>query len=119
MLCEQVIVEEKTRNVSLVSCFTHRTVKQFPSAPVQFTLFALLSDGAGAVTLKAMVQRLDNLEPIFQTSLTAHFPDPLQVVRCIIRLRCPFPEAGHYQVSLLSDGEVLGLRKLILLAKDG
>ena len=30
-LCEQVVVEERTHNVTLVNCFMRRTLDHFPS----------------------------------------------------------------------------------------
>jgi len=118
-LCEQVVVEEKTRNVTLVNCFTHRTVDHFPSEFVPFVAFAVLSDGAGEIPLELVVERLDTLEEIHRVSLTGHFANPLQTVRCTLRIRnCAFPLAGHYQVSLLADSEVLAQRRLVLLPKE-
>src|SRR5437773_10702408 len=73
-LCEQVIVEEKTRNVTLVNCFTHRTVEQFPSEPISFVAFAVLCDGSGEITLEVVLQRLDTLEVVKRVSLVTHFP---------------------------------------------
>lgn len=47
-LCEQVIVEERTRNVTPVNCFTQRAVKAFPGS-FSFVLFAVLTDGLGEI----------------------------------------------------------------------
>ena len=33
LLCEQVVVEETTRNVTLVNCFGQKQVDSFPSEP--------------------------------------------------------------------------------------
>jgi len=40
-LCEQVITDAKSRNVTLVNCFTHRLVELFPSEPISFVVFAV------------------------------------------------------------------------------
>ena len=47
LTCEQVIIEEKTRNVTPVNCFSERTVTRFPSETFPFIVFAPLTDGAG------------------------------------------------------------------------
>src|SRR5262245_47935958 len=106
LLCEQVIIEERTRNVTPVNCFSRRTVEQFPADPFPFTAFAILRDGQGEIELRVTVERLDTLDEIYRRVLRVRFTDPLQEVRCLFRIRdCPFPAAGHYQVGLLADGE--------------
>ncbi len=62
LLCEQVIIEERTRNVTPVNCFTHRVLRRFPSEPFPFTVFAVLTDGRGKMPLDIVVERLDDLE---------------------------------------------------------
>jgi hypothetical protein len=118
-LCENVIFEEGTRDVTLVNCFTHRTAERFPTEPVEFVAFAFLSDGVGSVPMGLAIERLDNLEEIHRRPFVIEFRNPLQSVRCSIRIRgLEFPVAGHYQISLLADGEVVAMRKLIVTNKE-
>lgn len=119
LLCEQVVVEEKTRNATLVNCFTRRTVEQLPSEPISFVVFAILTDGQGEVQLEVVVQRLDTLEEISHRTLSFRFADPLKEARCLFRLRdCSFPVAGYYQVTLLADGESVAQRRFQITLKD-
>ena len=60
-VCEQVIVEEGTRNVKLVNCFTTRVVPAFPVEAQPFVVLAFLADGFGEITMEVVVQRLDTL----------------------------------------------------------
>jgi hypothetical protein len=46
-ICEKIIVEEKTRNVTLVSCFSKLIVEGFPSPSQRFAVYAVLTDGLG------------------------------------------------------------------------
>ena len=117
-LCEQVVIEEKTHNVTLVNCFTARTAARFPSEPIPFVAYALLTDGLGEITLEVVIQRLDTLDVVHRRSATARFTDPLQTMRCRIRLRSSFPIPGHYQVTLLANGAFLAQRKMQILAKE-
>src|SRR6266542_1706349 len=111
-LCEQVVIEEKTRNVTLVNSFTERAAKQFPSEPIPFVVFALLTDGFGEVTLEVAVERLDTLEDVYRKSFRARFTEPLRASRFNYRVRdCRFPVPGDYQVTLLADGEFLAQRR--------
>src|SRR5438128_570692 len=99
-LCEHVVIEDKTHNVTLVNCFSRRTLDHFPSA-TPFTVFALLTGGFGEVPLDVVVQGLDALDEIYRISLPARFASPLRTLRCIVRIvDCSFPEPGHYVVSL-------------------
>jgi len=118
-LCEQVIVEETTRNVTLVNCFTHRTVNQIPSEPVSFVAFATLCDANGPITLEVVLERLDTLDLVRRITVASRFPDPLHTIRCIARIRnVSFPVPGHYQVLLFADKELIAQRKLVVVEKD-
>jgi hypothetical protein len=119
LLCEQLIIEENTRNATPVNCFTHRTVEQFPSEPIAFVVFAVLTDGLGEMPLEFVIHRLDTLQEIYRSVLSFRFTNPLQNVRCILRIRdCSFPVPGHYQVTLLADNEMIAQRKIVILRKE-
>jgi hypothetical protein len=112
LLCEQVIVEASTRNVTPVNCFHRRAVARFPSGPLPFVVFAILTDGLGQIPLELLIQRLDTLEQLYRYDFTCSFSDPLHEVRCMIRvLNCSFPVPGYYQVTLLAKKEIVGQRR--------
>lgn len=117
-LCEQVVIEERTHNVTLVNCFARRSLDHFPSQ-TPFVVFAHLTGGFGEIPLDVIVQELVDLNEIYRISLKSHFASPLQVIRCTVRIRdCSFPEPGHYVVSLCAGGEIVAQRKLQLLLKE-
>jgi hypothetical protein len=116
MLCEQVIIEEKTRNLTPVNCFNLRRVRDFPSEDVAFTVLALVTDGPGEHQVDIVIHRLDTLDVIYRRSATVRFSNPLQDTRCMIRVPdCSFPDPGHYQVMLLFSKEMVAQRKLTVL----
>lgn len=118
-VCEQVIVEEKTRNVTPVNCFTNRIVQQFPSEPMAFVAFAALNDGVGQIRLDVTIQRLDTLDEIHRRSVSIRFDDQLHEYRCVFQIRrLSFPVSGVYQVSLFADYEVIALRRFRVHMKD-
>jgi hypothetical protein len=118
--CEQIVAEEGTRNVTPVNCFIRRTVQRFPSEPVPFIVFAVLTDGSGEVALETLVHRLDTLEEIYRVTKPYRFDNPLHEVRFILRVRgFSFPVSGHYQVTLLADNEVVAQRKLVIEQEEG
>jgi hypothetical protein len=112
LICEQVIIEEQTRNVTLVNCFTRLKAAQFPTEPKRFVVFAALTDGQGDIQLDLMIERLDTLEEIYRESRRVGFTDRLQEVRFVLRVTdCSFPVAGPYEISLKADGELLAAHK--------
>src|SRR5262249_30528874 len=106
LLCEHAVIEEKTRNVSLVNTFGRLRFREFPSPPRRFVAFALLTDGLGQGTLTLVHTRLETSEDLNRYEWPAKFVDPLHQVRAVMRLpTLSFPAEGRYQFSLLADGE--------------
>jgi hypothetical protein len=117
--CEQVIIDEGTRNFTLVNCFSRQAVKEIPSAPLPFVVFALLTDGIGEIRLEVRIRRLDTLELIFESTATARFTDPMHEMRCQIRVRdCSFPVAGPSEVALFADEEPIAHRRIVIFTED-
>jgi hypothetical protein len=113
LVCEKAIIEEGTKNVTLVNCHTRVRVEQFPSEPRRFALFAILADGAGDVTLEIVITRLADDATIFRESRPVHFGNKLQEVRFLFRVTgCTFPTAGKYQIDLFADGQYLAHHRI-------
>jgi len=112
LLCESLIVEEGTHNVTLVNCFTTRKAEQFPSEPHRFTAFAVLTNGLGEVTIDVTIEHLEDYGEVYRQSRRLRFTDPLQEVRFILRItQCSFPTAGAYEINLSADGESLAAHR--------
>lgn len=117
ILCEQVIVDEKTHNATPVNCFNLREVNAFPG---QTTFYALiwLTDGMGELKLEVLVERLDSLEEVFRLTRKLRFANPLNEMRCVVRINdCDVPVSGPYQVSLSIEGELIAHRKFAVKKK--
>src|SRR5947209_299051 len=107
-LCEKVIVEEGTKNVTLVSTFTTTVVEEFPSLPQRFALYMALTEGLGDGIIDLVVRHLETNEEIYSNRLQVQFPDRVVEVRVLFRVnRCIFPLPGEYQLTLFLDGEWL------------
>src|SRR5712692_6122829 len=105
-LCEKVIVEEGTKNITLVNCFTKMFVEAFPSPPQRFALFAALTGGFGDGIIELIGTWLDTDEVIYSFRNTVRFVDRLREVRVVVRVNdCSFPASGRYQFTLMIDGE--------------
>lgn len=115
LLCEQIVIEERTHNVTLVNCFTRFKVAMFPSEQQRFAVFAALTDGLGDIELKLAIQRLATLEETYHVSRSLRFIDRLQEVRFLFRVtNCSFPADGPYDVILFADGTELARHRILV-----
>ncbi|HZZ77607.1 MAG TPA: hypothetical protein VFE62_03755 [Gemmataceae bacterium] len=112
LLCDLVIVDEKTRNLTPVNCFSARKLDHFPGVS-DFYLVAWLADGLGEMPVEIVIRRLDTLDEVYRIERQLRFEDPLKDMRFIARIRdCEIPVAGYYEVSLIVDGESIAHRKI-------
>lgn len=119
LLCEQLIVEEGTRNATLVNCFTQKTGEIFPWPSPPFTVAAWLTNGEGEVLLEVIVEDAKTLDYLYRQQLRFRFATPLQQGRLTLRLSSlVFPVPGPYRVTLLADGEIIAQRKLAIVPKE-
>ena len=106
LLCQQAIVEERTRNLTLVNTFRRLVVDSFPSPPQRFEIHSLLTDGLGPMTLTLLATRLDTLDEIYNQTGTVTFTNPLQEQYLLIHItRISFPVPGRYEFRLLAERE--------------
>jgi hypothetical protein len=105
MLCQQVIVEEGTKNVSFINIFRECRVKAFP-AILPFSAVAVLRDAEGTGTIELMIVREETDEVVYDLRRPARFTNRLAGARATCRIEdCSFPAAGLYQATLLVDNE--------------
>jgi hypothetical protein len=103
ILCRLVVVEEKTRNVTLASSFQRLEFESFPAIPAPFCVYTVLTDGLGDVNLDIVVSRCDTLEEIYTRAFRVTFNDPLRQLRLWWQVgSCRFPVPGPYQFDLQS-----------------
>jgi hypothetical protein len=113
IFCEKVIIEEGTRNATLVTTFTKVYADRFPSPPQHFVVYAVLTDGLGDATIELIITHLGTNETVYSRSLNTRFTDRLAEFRLLLRFQdFSFPESGLYQFTLLVDGEWVTQRRL-------
>ncbi|HTU93849.1 MAG TPA: hypothetical protein VMF69_27460 [Gemmataceae bacterium] len=110
IVCEKVIVEEKTHNVTLVNCLARLRVQEIPSEPHRLIIHAWLTDGIGDGTLRLELLHPDTLEEIMTWDSELSFSNPLQEARAVFEEELSFPVEGRYQFNLLVDGKFLSQR---------
>ena len=112
ILCEKVIVEEKTRNLTLVSTFTKLLADEFPLRQEKFGLASVLTGGQGDATVDLVFTQLETDEEIYSIQRTMRFPGRLEEVQLVFHVRdCWFPGPGDYDVTLFVDGDPVPRRK--------
>jgi hypothetical protein len=118
-VCEQVIVEEGTQNITLVNCFRRLYFREFPSSPQRLTVHAVLTDGHGTGTIRLLVVHLDTWEDVYTRDVQVTFSDPLREIRLLFHPpSLSFPAAGRYEISLLVDGAPLTSRVIQIISVE-
>jgi hypothetical protein len=77
LLCEQVIVDDKTHNVTPVNCFAERRIDGPITKEQTFFVFAILTDGLGNMSAEVEIDRLDNLENVYRKDFRSG-----SIIRC-------------------------------------
>jgi hypothetical protein len=112
ILCEKFIVEERTRNATLVSTFTKLFADVFPSPSERFALAAVLTGGQGDATLDLVLTQLETGEDTYRMQRQLRFPGRLAEVQIVFHVRdCSFPAPGSYDATLFVDGDPIARRK--------
>jgi len=105
-LCQHAIVEETTRNVTLVNCFRKLPFAAFPAEASRFFVCAVLTDGQGDGKLRVTIMSLEDGDDVWTRSWDVTFLDPLAERWFLLPVDdCTFPQAGKYEVGLTIDGE--------------
>lgn len=117
-LCEKIIVEEGTKTVSLIGCFTKLGMDSFPTPPERVCLFAALTDGLGEGTIDLLITRLETGEVIASNRSRVRFVDRLSTLRLMFRLKVLFPAPGKYQFAIWLDGQWLSHTVFHVFRKD-
>lgn len=117
-LCETVIVEEQSRNVTLVNCFTRRLADSFPTTH-RFAVFAVFANGQGTISVSVRFTDLVDDSLVYERTVPLTFASPIQETRFIYRIGAiTFPHAGSYELTLvMSEGTPLAMTRLDVLAR--
>ena len=118
-VCEKVVIEAETRNLTLVNCFTQRVVESVPSEPVSFIACSNLIGGRGQMLLRVRVESLESLEIMWERTGMISFRNSLHEIRLRIPIdEVSFPTQGGYQVVLLVDNEMVASRKIEIVSRS-
>jgi hypothetical protein len=107
-VCQQVIVDARSQNPSLIGIFTGLGVDDFPSDAQRFSVTAFVTGSAGEGKIELRAIRLATGEQIYQQGGRVSFRDQTDIVNVLFRVRkIRFPAAGFYLFQLLVDDELV------------
>jgi len=116
-VCELYVVDEKSKNVTLVNQFTTLKSDRFPTAPKKFSVFAILVNGFGEVPLRLELLGLATEEVLLESTNSVRMPDRLTSVRYAFNgLDVEFPADGGYELALYAMDEPLARCRFRLVA---
>ena len=106
-VCDLVIVDEESKNVTLVNIHNRFLVDTFPSGTRKFAIFGILVNSEGIVPIELVITHLDTSDRIYQGTRSYMFPNRLQEIRFHARMtRIEFREEGVYEIVLAVNGEM-------------
>jgi len=109
-ICEKVIFEQGSGNVSLLNIFQTRVVDSFPSEPFPIVVYGALTDGYGAFTIEFRIVHLESDALVYRQSMAMVFTDRLQHASLICRLnKLSFKSQGKHDITVLLNGELPAL----------
>jgi hypothetical protein len=118
-LCDRVIIEQVTKNPTLVGIFLTRRVEGFPSEPVAFSAFVPLTDGSGTGTIELVAVRLETEEQIYSQQGEVTFPHRFAVINAHFRVsKIRFPAPGSYSFILVVDGDLIAQRRVEVYQRE-
>jgi len=124
MLCEQVIQDRQTNNLTLVNTFNTISVVFDDQQPARFgrmAVFVSLTNGHGASKGKLIIKEPQGGE-VFHGEGDVGFPNPVAVVEITFDIRAlPLPCAGLYEIEFWCNDALVRQRRfqVIDLKKAG
>ena len=106
VLCERIIVEEGTGQPSLISVFSGLEAATFPTQPVRFSAYFVLTGGTGSGRIEMRVFQIATGDQIYVRRGRITFPDRTDIVNSFFRIRSiRFPSPGFYVFQIFIDDE--------------
>jgi hypothetical protein len=108
VFCEQAIVEEQTRKVSLIHCFTVRYFNKFPTPPHGMMVLVQFADGMGQGHLELVLTDLKKDRALARRTARLLLTSSLQPGRFLCRFdELVLPRSGRFEFLLTIDGQMV------------
>ena len=112
LVCDLIIRDEQTHNVSLIGIFNTIHAIEFPTVHARLHVFVSLTDGRGVCNGKLCLVDRETEAVLAETSGEIEFPpDARSVVDMNFELRnTPFAKPGSYAFDFYVEGQLIGSR---------
>lgn len=119
LLCEKIIVEQGTGNISVIGIFTGFMVKSVPTKVGRFFVFMQVIDGIGRYDVSVEVHDLHDQTCIARSSpLAIEFADRPNGGHIVIPVPpLPIKREGAYDVVVMADGQEIQRQKFFVIAE--
>ncbi|MFH1377625.1 MAG: hypothetical protein ABIH86_02605 [Planctomycetota bacterium] len=110
-ICDLVIRDQKTNNVSLINLFNQIVCGQLPFRHHRMHVYVALTEGRGNYVGELKLKHTADNQTILTVKGDVKMADPLSVTEMDFELRnVEFKRVGKYHVELLIDGGIVGSR---------
>src|SRR5262249_31903593 len=115
LVCEQVIVDEQSKNRTAVGIFSDILASAFPAMHPKLAVYIELTNGHGVCPLELRLIKADSDETLLAVAGSVTFPDP----RFVAHLRFNFNSLvfnapGEYRFALYCERELLMERRIMV-----
>jgi hypothetical protein len=119
LVCEKIVVEKDTGYVSLINCHNQRYCDRFPTRPLVFGIFGVMTNGSGEIPMKLTITRLDTFAVFYERHFMRRFKNRLHTSNLIAPSvnGLIFRVEGAYQFDLWAGDEPIGMTSLRLLRR--
>src|SRR5215208_7609811 len=117
VMSDAIWIDPGSGKKTILGTFTSVIGREFPLTLPTLAVYIALTDARGKVPLKLRLIDVDELRaPVKEHDMDADFPDPIAVLEGIVTMGgLVFPEHGEYRLQLVSDGELIIERRLVIL----
>ena len=117
VICETVLRDETTKNVTLVGLFNRIQGPQLPLRHDRLHVFVSLTDGHGKYPVLLQCKAPDE-KVVFEVAGELDFADPLGAADINVEVRgLVFEAAGNYVFEFYAGGEMLILRRFTVVVE--
>ena len=106
VVCERVIIEDQTKNKTLVSIFNNISVRGFPCRHDRLCVYVALTNGQGSSKISLVLKVIEDGSKVFSADGQVDFQDVHQTVEVIFNIRdFMFYKAGAYAFEVYAGDE--------------
>ena|ERR1051325_3011133 len=115
LVCEQVIVDDETKNRTAVGMFSDILAPTFPAVHPKLAVYIELTNGHGLCELQLRLVKTATNEALVALAGSVNFADPLHIAQLRFNFNgLVFKEPGEYRFQLFAENELLMERRMMV-----